>query len=74
MIFAPAMGIACFQVLAGLSFFVAVLSFGAVVKQWILPTGDISIQQMLLISGIFTAGGVGCILAIRLIRRMVSSK
>jgi hypothetical protein len=71
MIFAPAMGIACFQVLAGLSFFVAVLSFGAVVKQWIAPTGDISIPQMLLISGIFAAGGIACLLGVRLIRRMM---
>jgi hypothetical protein len=69
MVFAPAIGIACFQVLSGLCFFVAGLSVAVVLKQYVAPNEGLQIGTMLTMAAIFAAGGIGCIFAARLIRR-----
>jgi uncharacterized membrane protein YqjE len=69
MVFAPAIGIACFQVLAGLCFVVAGLLVILVLKQSFAPNDGLQIRTMLVTAAIFAVGGIGCIWASRFIRR-----
>jgi hypothetical protein len=69
MVFAPAIGIACFQVLAGLCFVVTGLLAVLVIKQSFVPNDGLQIGTMLVTAAIFAAGGIGCIWISRFIRR-----
>ena len=69
MVFAPAIGIACFQVLAGLCFLVTGLSVALVLKQNFAPNDGLQIGTILISAVIFAIGGLGCLWAARLIRR-----
>jgi ATP/ADP translocase len=69
MVFAPAIGVACFQVLAGLCFVVSGLLAVLVMKQSFLPNDGLQIGTMLITAAIFAAGGIGCIWASRFIHR-----
>jgi hypothetical protein len=69
MVFAPAIGIACFQVLAGLCFFVTGLLVILVLKQSFAPNDGLQTGTMLVTAAIFAAGGFGCVWAARFIRR-----
>jgi hypothetical protein len=71
MVFAPAIGIACFQVLGGLCFLVAGLSTVAVLKQFIIPNEGLDTAQMVVLAAVFAGGGIGCFWAAKLIRRVV---
>ncbi len=69
MVIAPAIGIACFQVLAGLCGVVAGLLVVLVLKQWIAPNDGLQIGTILVAAAMFAAGGLGCLWASRFIRR-----
>ncbi len=69
MVFAPAIGIACFQVLAGLCFVVVGLSVAVVLKQSFAPNEGLQIGTMLTMAGVFGLGGLACLWAARLLRR-----
>jgi hypothetical protein len=71
MTFAPAMGIACLQFLTYACWFIAALGLAGAVRHWVAPTGDISVQAMLMVTGVFTIGALGCRWATRKLRRMV---
>jgi hypothetical protein len=70
MIFAPAIGIASFQVLGGMCFLVAVLSAIVVVKQFIVPNDGLDTLQMGILTVVFAASGLGCFWAAKYIRRI----
>jgi hypothetical protein len=71
MVFAPALGVACLQVLSGLCFLVAVLSVTVVIKQWIAPNDGLDAATMVVVGGAFTLGGFACLWGARMIRRVV---
>ena len=71
MTFAPAMGIACLQVLGGLCFVVAALTGIMVVKHLVAPLGDVSVPSLLTISGLFVLGGLACLWAAKRLLRLV---
>ena len=72
MIFAPAIGIASFQVLGGLCWFVAVLAGVGVLRQYLSPIDTLDAQQLLIIGPIFGLAGFICFWAARMIRRKAS--
>ena len=69
MVFAPAIGIACFQVLAGLCFVVTGLLVALVIKQSFAPNDGLQIGTILITAVVFAVGGVACIWTSRFIRR-----
>jgi ATP/ADP translocase len=70
MVFAPAIGIASFQVLGAMCFLVAGLSAIVVVKQYIVPNDGLDTMQMAILAAIFAAAGLGCFWAAKYIRRI----
>jgi hypothetical protein len=72
MIFAPAIGIASFQVLGGLCWFVAVLAAVGIFRQYIAPIDTLDAGQLLIIGPIFGIAGFLCFWAARMIRRKIS--
>ena len=60
MTIAPAMAIACLQVLGWLCLFVAALSVAVVLKQFVAPNDDINRTALLTMAAVFGAGGFGC--------------
>jgi hypothetical protein len=69
MVIAPAIGIACFQVLAWLCFVVTGLSVAVVLKQSFAPNDGLQIGTMLMMAGVFGVAGIGCLWAAKIIRR-----
>ncbi len=69
MVIAPAIGIACLQVLGWLCFVVTCLSVAVVLKQSFAPNDGLQVGTMLTMAGVFGLGGLACLWAARLLRR-----
>ncbi len=72
MTFAPAIGIASFQVLGGLCWFVAVLAAVGVLRQYLAPIETLDSGQLMIVGPIFAVAGFLCFWAARMIRRKIS--
>jgi hypothetical protein len=70
MVFAPAVGIACCQVLAGLCGFVAALFAILGAKNWLVGGEGMPPAQAFLFAAAFLAGALACLWFARLIHRL----
>ena len=70
MVFAPAIGIACFQVLGGMCFLVAALSALLVMKQYFVPNDGLDTAQMVVLTAVFAGSGLICFWTAKFIRRI----
>ncbi len=60
MVFAPAIGMACLQVLGWLCLFVAALCAALLLKQVFAPNEQIDRTAVLMVGALFGLGGLGC--------------
>jgi hypothetical protein len=60
MVFAPAVAIACLQVLGWLCLLVAALCVGLMLKQFVLPNESIDRAAVIMLAASFGLGGLGC--------------
>jgi predicted membrane-bound spermidine synthase len=74
MVFAPAIGIAALQALAGLCAFVAALLALLLLKQVFVPNADMQVGQVALNLGLFALGGLGCLWGARKLRAAARSE
>jgi hypothetical protein len=73
MLFAPAIGIVSFQVLGWLCWFVSLLCAIGMVRQWLSPTSNLEIEQLLKIAIVFAIGGFACLWVSRKIRQIAKN-
>jgi predicted membrane-bound spermidine synthase len=74
LVFAPALGIACCQVLAGLCGVVAVLFTVLAGKQWLFPNDGMAATQAFLLAAVFVAAALGCLWFVKVIRRLAGGE
>jgi hypothetical protein len=70
MVFAPAMGIACCQVLGAMCGFIAALFALLGVKNWVVGGEGMAPAQAFLFAAVFLAGALACLWFARLIQRL----
>ena len=68
MVFAPAIGVAALQALAGLCAFVALLLALLLLKQLVVPNADMQVGQVALNLVLFALGAFGCLWGARKLR------
>ena len=68
MVFAPAIGVAALQALAGLCAFVALLLALLLLKQVFVPNADMQVGQVALNLVLFVLGAFGCLWGARKVR------
>jgi len=69
MVLAPAIGIACLQVLGWLSFLVTLLSGAVILKQAVAPNENFDLGGIMAVAAVFGAGGLGCRWGARALQR-----
>jgi uncharacterized membrane protein YqjE len=74
MVFAPAIGVAALQALAGLCAFVALLLALLLLKQVFVPNADMQVGQVALNLVLFALGALGCLWGARKVRAAARSE
>ncbi len=69
MVFAPAIAIACLQVLGWLCLFVTALCAALLLKQFVAPNDQLDRTAVLMVGALFGLGGLGCRFGASALRR-----